>query len=163
MMRSGTVLGAVMVLAACGKPSASDPAAGTTFAASDVSFPASSPPPPPPPPPPSAPASFLPAEFRALGTEPFWSAIVVPGKLVWSSPDDEQATTIPVERSDGLAKVRLTGKLKGAALALEITQKPCSDGMSDRVYPFTAALTIGAEARQGCAISQDQLEREPKP
>ena len=153
MMRLWTTFGGALALAACDKAPAPAPTPTATVAPPAIPSPTLTP----------TPTSFLPAEFRALGTEPFWSANVMPGKLVWSSPDDAQATTIAVERRDGSAKVRLAGRLKGAALALEVMPGPCSDGMSDRVYPFTAVLTIGGEARQGCAVAKDQLEREPKP
>ena len=153
MMRLWITLGGAVALAACDNPPAPAPSPTATLAPPAIADPAPAP----------TPGSFLPAEFRALGTEPFWAAKVGPGKLVWSSPEDAQATTIAVERRDAPAKVRLAGRLKGAALVLEVTPERCSDGMSDRVYPFTARLTIGAEARQGCAITNDQAEREPKP
>ena len=41
--------------------------------------------------------------------------------------------------------------MAGAKVTLTITPGKCSDGMSDRTYAFTAALTIGDHAMHGCA------------
>jgi uncharacterized membrane protein len=32
-----------------------------------------------------------------------------------------------------------------------VTRGACSDGMSDREYPFTVTLQVGEEKRMGCA------------
>ena len=111
----------------------------------------------------AVPVSLVPAAFRALGTEPFWSASVAGTKLSYTTPEDQQGKSIAVTRSDGATRATLSGILAGAKLALEVTPGKCSDGMSDRVYPFTATLTIGGETRHGCASAKAQMEREPKP
>jgi uncharacterized membrane protein len=36
-----------------------------------------------------------------------------------------------------------------------ITPGVCSDGMSDRTYPFVATLRLGDETRNGCAWSEN--------
>jgi uncharacterized membrane protein len=111
----------------------------------------------------AVPVSRVPAAFRALGTEPFWSAAVAGTRLTYTTPEDQQGKSIAVTRSDGPTRAELSGILAGAKLALEVTPGTCSDGMSDRVYPFTATLTIGGETRHGCAIAKKQIEREPTP
>ena len=35
-----------------------------------------------------------------------------------------------------------------------VTPLACSDGMSDRTYPFTVTLGIGEDKRNGCAWSE---------
>ena len=45
---------------------------------------------------------------------------------------------------------------------LMITPGECSDGMSDRTYPYTATLLVGDEQRQGCAWTDSQPYDEPE-
>lgn len=40
---------------------------------------------------------------------------------------------------------------QGKTLAIELTRSACSDGMSDRVYPYKAVVTLGGEVLKGCA------------
>ena len=37
---------------------------------------------------------------------------------------------------------------------MTVTRLACSDGMSDRTYPFTVTLEIGDDKRNGCAWSE---------
>ena len=55
--------------------------------------------------------------------------------------------------NNGLA---ISGDPGTAAFDLSVTPGACSDGMSDRTYPFTATLLIGNEQRQGCAWTDSQ-------
>jgi len=44
---------------------------------------------------------------------------------------------------------------------LTVARKACSDGMSDRRYPFTATLQVGAGAvEKGCAIRPADIAAE---
>ena len=49
------------------------------------------------------------------------------------------------------AATRYSGTLDGQPFVLTLTAGTCSDGMSDTVYPLSAALTVNGEQRQGCA------------
>jgi uncharacterized membrane protein len=88
------------------------------------------------------------------GTEPFWGGEVSGTSLTYSTPDNQQGTTIAVTRSATPDSVAFNGKLDGMPFALGVARGECSDGMSNRSYPFTATLEIGGELRQGCAWSQ---------
>ena len=44
-----------------------------------------------------------------------------------------------------------SGALNGNAFDMTVTPGQCSDGMSDRTYPFTVTLKIADETRGGCA------------
>jgi len=92
--------------------------------------------------------------LRFLGTEPFWGGEVGGGMLTYETPDDQAGTTIPVERFAGRGGVSFSGTLDGAKLEMMVTALECSDGMSDRTYPFTVTLTIGDDLRHGCAWSE---------
>ncbi len=89
--------------------------------------------------------------IRFTGTEPFWGGQSAGGMLTYSTPENIAGSTISVERFAGNNGVSLAGELDGAAFDLVVTPGDCSDGMSDRAYPFVATLKLGEETRFGCA------------
>lgn len=101
------------------------------------------------------------AVVMLTGTEPFWGATVNEGSLTWSTPENIDGVTVPVERFAGRGGVSFSGEIGGAALDIAVTPGECSDGMSDRIYPFTATVQIGREQRNGCAWIEDQDLGEP--
>ncbi len=92
--------------------------------------------------------------LRFTGTEPFWGGDVTGGSLTYSTPEDQDGTVIPVERFAGRGGVSFHGELDGQALEMVVTELGCSDGMSDRTYPFTVTLRIGEETRNGCGWTE---------
>ncbi len=94
--------------------------------------------------------------LRFTGTEPFWGGEVGGGTLTYTTPENLEGTAITVERFDGRGGLSFNGTLEGAALVMTVTPVACSDGMSDRTYPFTVALRIGDDLRNGCAWSERQ-------
>ncbi len=93
----------------------------------------------------------LPSQFRALGTEPFWSAAVDGARLTYSTPETPESTSIVVSRRDAGNGVLYTGSIDGKPLELRIRRATCSDGMSDTVYPFAVIRRIGPDSVRGCA------------
>lgn len=89
--------------------------------------------------------------IRFLGTEPFWGGTVRGGGMVYSTPENRQGDTIAVRRFAGNNGLGFSGMWNGAPLDMAIAQAPCSDGMSDRSYPFAVTLRLGEEQRGGCA------------
>jgi hypothetical protein len=93
------------------------------------------------------------APLRAVGTEPFWGARIEGRCVTYSHPDDQAGTRVwtryaPLAGGGGT----WSGALGGRAFELRIRpQAGCSDGMSDRRYPFAAELLVGGERRSGCA------------
>ena len=85
------------------------------------------------------------------GTEPFWGGETTGERLTYSTPDDPQGTTIAVKRFAGRGGLSLSGAMNGQQFDLTVTTGQCSDGMSDRTYPFVVTLLIGGETRNGCA------------
>lgn len=90
---------------------------------------------------------------RVTGTEPFWSGQVAGTILTYSTPDDPAGDSMTVKRFAGRAGVSWSGIFKDQPFTLAVTEGKCSDGMSDRTYPFTATLRVQGEQRQGCAWS----------
>ncbi|MCB2047856.1 MAG: hypothetical protein KDE32_06460 [Novosphingobium sp.] len=85
------------------------------------------------------------------GTEPFWGGKMQGDEFVYTTPENPEGTAIAVKRFNGRAGLGLSGQLDGKSFDLTVTQGKCSDGMSDRTYPFTATLLVGGETRMGCA------------
>ncbi|MFZ1742977.1 MAG: hypothetical protein WAT93_08990 [Pontixanthobacter sp.] len=84
------------------------------------------------------------------GTEPFWGGEVLNGRLTYTTPDDSAGQIIEVKRFAGLNGLGFSGELGGSAFDMAVTTGECSDGMSDRSYPFTVTLRIGDGTRNGC-------------
>ena len=90
------------------------------------------------------------------GTEPFWGGTISGQTLTYTTPEDPDGQTITVRRFAGMNGLGFSGTLEDKALDLAVTPGSCSDGMSDRTYPFTATLRIGTETRNGCAHTDRQ-------
>lgn len=91
---------------------------------------------------------------RFTGTEPFWGGEVHGGTLTYSTPENADGVAIAVERFAGNGGLGYSGQLDGRRFDMAITPGDCSDGMSDRTYPFTVTLEIGDEHRSGCGWTE---------
>lgn len=88
------------------------------------------------------------------GNEPFWGGTVTGTTLTYSTPENIDGATIPVERFAGNNGLSFTGIFQGRRFDMAVTEAPCSDGMSGRTYPFTVTLQIGEETRNGCGWTE---------
>lgn len=93
----------------------------------------------------------VPHSFRAIGTEPFWSAQVEGAMLTWSTPEQPGSLAVPVTRKERAGGAILNAMIDGQVLELEITGGPCSDGMSDVVYPLSVTRRLDGDTQRGCA------------
>ena len=94
----------------------------------------------------------FPRSFRALGTEPFWAIHVSEGRLRYMTPENQEGIAAEVTwEQTAQDRMALAATVDGKALTLRGRIEPCSDGMSDRIYPYSVTLTLGEETRQGCA------------
>jgi uncharacterized membrane protein len=96
------------------------------------------------------------AAISLNGTEPFWAIEIAPGEGAgytarYSTPEDVEGRSFVLERFAGNNGLGFSGKLDGAPVQIAITPGECSDGMSDRTYPFTATVALGDESLFGCA------------
>jgi uncharacterized membrane protein len=91
-----------------------------------------------------------------VGTEPFWSGEATATKLTYSTPENQKGEVIDVTRFAGRGGVSYSGTLAAGAMMLAVTPGKCSDGMSDREFPFIATLQIGSQVRKGCAWTERQ-------
>jgi len=94
--------------------------------------------------------------IRFTGTEPFWGGRVEGTMLTYSTPENIDGETFTVKRFAGNHGLGVSGTLGSAAFDMTVTPGKCSDGMSDRVYPFTVTLSIGGELREGCGWTDRQ-------
>lgn len=91
---------------------------------------------------------------KFTGTEPFWGGEVSGLLLRYATPENSDGATIVVERFAGNNGLGYSGSLDGTTFDLTVTPGKCSDGMSERSYPFVATLKLGEELRQGCAWTE---------
>jgi len=89
--------------------------------------------------------------IRFTGTEPFWGGEIAGGTATYSTPEKPDGELFPVERFAGNNGLGFTGDLGGQPFRMALTPAACSDGMSDRTYPFTVTLQVAGEQRDGCA------------
>jgi uncharacterized membrane protein len=88
--------------------------------------------------------------IRFTGTEPFWGGDVSQGTVTWKTPDNPSGSRIPVERFAGRNGLGFNGILEGAPFDLAVSEGHCSDGMSDRTYPFIVTVRRGRDTLRGC-------------
>ena len=100
---------------------------------------------------PAVAALRLPARFTALGTEPFWAANVDGARLTYLTPEYQVGQPVAVARTSQGDSVEFAATLAGKRLTLTVTAGPCSDGMSDTVYPFAVRRRLGDDEQRGCA------------
>lgn len=96
------------------------------------------------------------------GTEPFWTLRIEDGKGLWTTPDNLPGTEVPLTRFAGNGGLGFTGTLDGKPLAATLTPGKCSDGMSDRSFPYVATIALGGETFEGCGYTTGQPFTEAK-
>ncbi len=94
--------------------------------------------------------------LRFTGNEPFWGGDLVGNRLTYSTPDNQAGETVAVTRFAGRGGMSFTGSLASGEFAMMVTPGRCSDGMSDRTYPFTVTLRLASETRNGCGWTDDR-------
>jgi uncharacterized membrane protein len=99
---------------------------------------------------------------RFTGTEPFWGGQAAGEALTYTTPENQTGEMIAVDRFAGRNGISFSGELGGMPFVLAVTPGQCSDGMSDRRYPFTVTLQVKGEQREGCAWTDRQPYSGPK-
>lgn len=89
---------------------------------------------------------------QLVGTEPFWSATIDGETLVWKTPDNPDGAKTSVERFAGNNGLGLTATLAGDKWVGSVTPGSCSDGMSDRDYPYTVTVNYREKTLFGCGF-----------
>lgn len=97
-----------------------------------------------------------------LGTEPFWNGEVRGDALTYSTPATPAGTKVAVTRFAGRNGLGLSGTLGDRTFDMTVTPGDCSDGMSQRRFPFTVTLRLGDEVREGCGWTDAKRFTEAK-
>ena len=91
-----------------------------------------------------------------VGTEPFWNLAITGDEGLWTTPDNQPGTRLAVTRFAGNNGLGFSGTLEGKPLTATLTPGECSDGMSDRRFPFVATIALGEETLRGCGYTASQ-------
>jgi len=97
--------------------------------------------------------------IEVTGTEPFWGMTIdqAEGAAAYSTPENIDGERFEIDRFAGNNGLGFTGTLAGGeGVTVTITPGECSDGMSDRTYPFTATAEVGERDLRGCAFTDAQ-------
>jgi len=92
--------------------------------------------------------------INMVGTEPFWSAEVNGETITWSTPDQPDGIAGTIDRFAGRGGYSLSSSLEGRTVDITISPADCSDGMSDRAFPFAVTVRLGEEVREGCGWTE---------
>ena len=91
-----------------------------------------------------------------VGTEPFWNVAIDKGEALYTTPENQPGTRFAVTRFAGNNGLGFSGELDGRAFTATLTPGDCSDGMSDRTFPFVATIALGEETLRGCGYTTSQ-------
>jgi uncharacterized membrane protein len=147
-MRNGIAI-ALLLLSGCGAPPAAQPGNQAATAAPPAPAPAAKAPPPAP-----RTGPWSASGYALTGTEPFWGGTVTGTRIRYMTPENQFGRIVETEASYPADRETYSGSLGGRAFVLTLRRGPCSDGMSDHRYAFTASLEVGGESRRGCADPQ---------
>ena len=92
--------------------------------------------------------------LNVAGTEPFWSGEIVGTTMTWHSTGRPAGARIAVIRFAGRNGVGFSGTLEAQPFELAASQAPCTDGMSQRMYPFAVTVQLGGKVLRGCGWTQ---------
>jgi uncharacterized membrane protein len=98
--------------------------------------------------------------LRALGTEPFWALDIETSELRFRTPDDTAGVRFPAAAPSLTGDtVSWTARRDSIAIEAHVWPGKCSDGMSDREYPYTVRLTVTGTLHHGCADRRETIAR----
>ncbi|MDB5468766.1 MAG: hypothetical protein JWR84_326 [Caulobacter sp.] len=107
------------------------------------------------------PAAPFRADFAFVGAEPFWHLDVKGTTLVLTRPDEPAVTATNAGLAASSGKAIWTAQAGTTTVIATLEAGTCSDGMSDRVYPYKAEVKLGDLLLKGCGISSEELAKAP--
>jgi len=107
----------------------------------------------------AAPVSEYAVDFGARGTEPFWRADVKGTTITITRPEPPEVVATNAALGTSGATGTWTAQAGTTPVVLVVSKTPCSDGMSDLKYDYTAELKEGDTVFKGCAFP---LSAEPR-
>ena len=109
--------------------------------------------------------SILGEDLRILGTEPFWAVDIskTTNSATYSRAGEaEIALSFPRESKGQDGASILTSTSSQGDFVMTLRKKECSDGMSDRTYPWEAEVVFKGETLKGCAATPEFLAQTPQ-
>ncbi len=96
--------------------------------------------------------------YRAVGNEPFWSAVISAGGLRVTRLGEEDLVWPEVREERGASGVRFTagGRPDRVPASLEITPTPCRDSMSGAYFAYSGHLRLEGRELAGCVLPGDE-------
>lgn len=94
--------------------------------------------------------------YLITGTEPFWSLTVARPRSVYTSADgdtlvfDFKEARTAIARQEEYLQVFELGNAQQLVLRKTSSNCPCSDGMSNKAYPYQATLMLAEKILEGC-------------
>lgn len=107
------------------------------------------------------PAAPFRGDFALIGTEPFWRLDVKGTTLVLTRPDAAPLTAAGAVLAASSGKATWTAEAATPPVVATLESGTCSDGMSDRVYPYKAEVKVGDLVLKGCGITAEDLAKAP--
>jgi uncharacterized membrane protein len=114
---------------------------------------------------PSLSDSALASDLRILGTEPFWAIDIAKttNSATYSRAGEaDVALSFPKESKGQDGATVLTSTSSQGDVVTTLRKKDCSDGMSDRTYPWAAEVVFKDETLKGCAATPEFLQQTPQ-
>jgi len=100
----------------------------------------------------SATAPQIALPLRVLGTEPFWALDIDSTGLRFITPEDTSGIRFPpLQPTVAGDTTAWVGQTEGASIEARLWREKCSDGMSDREYPYSATVHMKGTSYRGCA------------
>jgi uncharacterized membrane protein len=110
------------------------------------------------------PAAPFRRDFVLKGTEPFWNLDVKDGALILTRPDEPQLRAPKAGLAASSGKAIWTAQAIETTIIATVSAGQCSDGMSDRTYPYRAEVKVGADLiLKGCGIAAEDYATLPRP
>lgn len=90
--------------------------------------------------------------FRLVGNEPFWAVHIDSAMIRYVTPEDTSGVRFPSVKPLQLGDtLRWTSSNPQTIIEAWVVPESCSDGMSDRTWPYRASVQVGDRKLQGCA------------
>ena len=97
-----------------------------------------------------APVATYPADLNLNGTEPFWAVKIRGTGIALTRPDAPERDFANAAKAEANGEATWTANDAGGSIVVKLSAGSCSDGMSDKTYPYSAVVTLGAETLKGC-------------
>lgn len=97
---------------------------------------------------------WSPSGYALNGAAPVWGGSLTGTTVRYMTPEDQFGDVVETRVAFASDAETYTGSWRGRPFVLTLRRSACSDGLSERTYPFVVELRAGGETRRGCADPQ---------